>query len=551
MARSTSVALDNAMLSKRRQPAYQFWVYDLWSTRNDATPTTINDIVKGNPLPALVGPLEFSAYTEKIEIKETAGEYAGDGVAASSAQVVILDPKLEWDPVNGSTPRWLRQGNVVRIIEGDEQVSTSNWETTFTGFIVGQPGFHRTRGTLDDKPRSEITLNCVDRLHQHIHQEITSQDFAESITYLTMLQDIASNEMGIGLSEIDWPSFGTKVTQFSHNQIVLENPMVALAKIMFVDGYMPRFLGDGKLGATSGIISKGAARVYTDDRLVVDMVRPIVVDNAVNEVTVTGLDPELSKEVGQRQELASAGITSGYFAKESRIDVQWSDDGTQQAENTEMIVLQSVNGGLVPVGSESYTEKTEADGLTTGGAISVDAGFHPALITTLAVVYISESFIPDDVVTLPLVGSGVTIPYGRLFQAATMSAASLVMAGVGVGKYSIIGDPVEMVFREIPGMARVELTGDTERHGLTIQNHLVNSLADANAAALRTLKRLRAKVNQRTFTMIHDLKLEPDDIFQTASDARYMIQEITRTLMRGGDGLATVQAFEVTAGVRP
>ena len=54
--------------------------------------------------------------------------------------------------------------------------------------------------------------------------------------------------------------------------------------------------------------------------------------------------------------------------------------------------------------------------------------------------------------------------------------------------------------------------------------------------------------------MIYDLALEPDDIFELGSGTaarRYSIQSMKRTLRWGTSPIATVTAFEVTAGVRP
>jgi hypothetical protein len=52
--------------------------------------------------------------------------------------------------------------------------------------------------------------------------------------------------------------------------------------------------------------------------------------------------------------------------------------------------------------------------------------------------------------------------------------------------------------------------------------------------------------------MMHDLKLEPDDVFELPDGSRYMIRQISRVLRRGVEAaVARVSAFEVTEGVLP
>ncbi len=103
-------------------------------------------------------------------------------------------------------------------------------------------------------------------------------------------------------------------------------------------------------------------------------------------------------------------------------------------------------------------------------------------------------------------------------------------------------------------MARIEGVRSEDRQELSIENHLVNSQADCDAAAERVLRRERAKQNARNITMLHDIALEPDDIIELGSGTsarRYVIQSLKRTLRRGTPAVDTMTCFEVTAGVRP
>ena len=130
----------------------------------------------------------------------------------------------------------------------------------------------------------------------------------------------------------------------------------------------------------------------------------------------------------------------------------------------------------------------------------------------------------------------------------------LILGQAGRGEYRVLGIPYEYIFKEIRAVARIKGIRSEDRQSISVENHLINSQADADERAELILRRERAKQNLRTITMIHDLRLEPDDVFALGlglDQRRYMIQSISRTLIREGQHLATLNCFEVTAGVRP
>jgi hypothetical protein len=533
MARNLSFSMSEVMLSSRRQPVYQILVYDLRSTSTDATPTTINDIVLENTLPAIVGPRDFTDDVMTATITEDAGDFTTKGVASATVRMDIVDRGGALDPLDGSEGRWLRQGNVIRIIEGDNQVASDEWQTTFTGLIAGQPGFRRNRTTGE----STISLQAFDRASKFLKLVKTTQDFPQNTLFSDMAQSIAEDDMGLDPDEINWAGFGSNTTQFLSNQIIEESPLLGIAKIMFLDGFMPRFEGDGRLGLTTGIITKAPARSYLNDNLQISIERPIIVNDGVNEVEVVGLDPDMSQIVQGPQILASATVTLGFFSAGTEIDLYWSDDRTQQALNTSMVVMQSINGFL-PVGSESYAAFAQSDGGAVGGRITVDSDYAgPAILAALTGAYIAAAWIPNTgfgvgVVTVERPGSAV--------QAGILVAALLLLA------------QYEFVFKEIRGIARVAGVRPEDRNSIVIENQFINSQSDADQAAMDVLRRKRAQQNERSIAMVHDLVLEPDDVFQTPDGRRYMIDQISRTLRRDASAVvANVKAFEVTTGVLP
>ena len=561
MSRALSVLLDSAMTGPRRSPTFRVFVYDIRSTSTDATPTRINDVVLLNlgviaSLPAIVGPREFTADVEQIDLTEVAGDYVDQGIAATTTTVRIVDPAGTLDPVGnpptGADPeaggRWLRQGNVITIQEGDaNEPDTSAWPLTFTGRIQGQPGQDRNRTTGN----SELTVKAASREVDYLRFPHTSQSFAQGTTYEAMVLNLAQVGMALDFAELAFAAFGTAVTPFRTTQFVAESALTSIAKVLFTDGLMPRFLGNGQLGSTDGLISKGPARTYPESASVQSLTRPILEFNGTNWVQVTGLDGALSKITQAVQELATASVTSGFFSRDITIPVKWSDDKTQQADSVRMVVLASVGDALINFGGEEFVNLPMADGGSVEGEILADGAYSPLLVALVGAAIVSSAAVPDVGFG---VGSTIVLRPGGLFSMLILAAANFILGMQARGQYRIEGAPYEYVFRELVGIARKKGLRAEDQQEVRILNHLIVTQAAANAAAERVYRRERAKQNLRSVRAIHDLALEPDDVFALGSgsgERRYMIQSISRSLRRGGDALANINCFEVTPGVLP
>lgn len=546
MARTLSLAFDAVQRSVNRRPAYQVLVYDVRSTELDTTPSTIGDVVSGAVLPAIVGPRDFTDDVVSVTLEERAGDYITGGLVADTCSMVIDDPDLTLDPVDGASGRWLRQRNIVVVIEGDTQVPTSDWKITFVGKITGQPGLDsgRVAGT------NRITVKALGREADFIKTSDTSDAFNEGTSYLEMMEQLTTVDMGLGADEVVLPNIGANLTEQRTTQFVEQPAIISVAQIAFVDGRTPAFNGEGVLVFRDSNISKGPVRVYDeDDGLVRNISRPIIEASGFNEVIVLGLEPELSQAVGERQVLAQAGVTLGFFTKRKKLRVRFSEDNRMQAQNTELKVRASINDGLIPLGSEDWDPNIDGvSGLAIGGTIRVRSPFKPGLTVLITVTQVASAVIPDVAPTF----GGPTAPIGKAAWSAVFVILLTILQTVGTGQYEIVGEPVEFIYAEIKAVARVKGVAPVDRRSTTIENHLLDSQTLCNQAAVRALNLAQARQNVRNIEMVHDLLLEPDDIFEMPDGKRYMVQSITRTLERGSTGsLARVAAFEVTPGVFP
>lgn len=548
MPRSLIFALDQKMILPQRRPAWKVLLYDVRSTTD-----TISTIVRGLTLQTDTGPLDVTANVLGVQIEEVAGDFSTSGIPSSTVNLELVDDTPGsvdplWDPLTTTTSpaRFLRRGNVIRILEGDADVDPDLWPTTFTGVLVGQAGLNRNRAT----GRSTIQLAAVSRDGEFANQIKTSDEFQRGAAYLTIATDVATDVMGIDSGEIDFFGWGTQ-TAGVNQQFVEQSPLVSIAQLMFPDGFLPRFDGLGILTQTSAEISKAPSRIYLDLATLREVVRPFSDLDPVNEITIVGLNPTKKKIVQQRQPLASVTVTTGYFTPDEEINAFWSDDHTVLAQAITLEVQRSINGGLSGLGgAESFSiipAEGSPPGLSTGAILELATGFAPYIIVILTVIYVILAAIPDAVLI------GVTMPIGRIVQAISLAAALIIMTKIGRGQYVFSGEPIEYVFEEIRAIADLGAVTTEELRPLEIRNHLIQTQSNADTIARVELFRQQARGNPRTILALHDLRLEPHDVFEIPGGRRFLIESIARRLIRGAptEVLATYSTFEVTSGLVP
>ncbi len=135
MSRALVPTLDDIMTGQLRRPNFIVEIYDIRSTSTASTPTRINDVVLFNvlgttSLPTIVGPRIFTDDVLFVDMTETAGDYVDSGINSTTISLSVSDQDGSFDPITNpptvidpqALGRWLRQGNVIVIREGDDQV---------------------------------------------------------------------------------------------------------------------------------------------------------------------------------------------------------------------------------------------------------------------------------------------------------------------------------------------------------------------------------------------------------------------------------------------
>ena len=545
-------AIASGVISERR-PAWRVFAYDLRSTTN-----TIRDIIANDvTLDPLIGPLELTDFVETIAMLETGSDFVSTGITAGNSTYTIVDPDGRFDPhsvIADSTAlgRYFRDGNLIRIQEGDARVDSADWPFTATHEVVGQAGYKRSRGTSE----SRLTFKAWGREAHFLSFNRTSDDFPNGITYQAVAEQVAEEEMGLSLlDEVNFAGFGlSNIVEHNAVQMVDIDPMTMLATVMFVDGVVPRFDGEGILVGQNTIISNLSQRFYEDERQYLSIERPQGNVKPPNSVCVLGLDAELSIVEQERQILAEASVTTGYFTSGENFDVYWSEDHGTLAKNVAFRVLKSVAiGGLGGGENETNILSTapQQEGII-GMRIRIDTGFAPWLLLFLTITYVTLAAIPDTIFGSGVgVITGFTISVGRLLQAAALAGALVVMSMIGRGQYEFVGDPFEYVFKEIRACARITGVGEFSLNEVEISNHWITNQTDGDNIAREILVRQQARGHPRTVQMLYDYALETDDVFEdNVTNRRFLINSIARTLTRNvGQQLATYQVSEITDNV--
>lgn len=553
MPRPLTFALDVVMQRPKRRPFYQILLYDTRSTSD-----TIGFIVRELALDPLTGPLDITDHVASVDIVEQAGDFATSGIPATKITITIIDDTpgsapSRWDPQasagDATAPaRFLRRGNTVRIIEGDLDVDPGDWPITFTGRLVGQPGVERGRAAGAGRGVSIITMSAFSREEPWASKNRTSDKFDRGASYLTMADTVAREDMALDADEIELSAWGAQTTGIQM-QFIEQSPLVTIAQLMFIDGFIPRFTGEGKLSQTFADIGQAPTRIYQDSTTIIHIGNPYVDGEPVNSVTVIGIEGVKSKHVQSRKVIAEVSVTTGYFTNDEEISAYWSKDRSILAENIGLHIQKSVNGGLsILGGGESWSPilAEGTSGLVIGATLELSTGFAPYIIILLTVIYIVLALVAD------LVEAGFTISVGRLLQAIVLAAIMIVMTKIGRGQYEFVGDPVEYLYKEITGWAEIDGTLTEDLVELEIENHLVQTQTQADDSALLVLFRRQASASPRNVRALHDLRLEPHDVFEIVDGRRFLIEKIARRLLRDANQVpALYSVHEVTPGVTP
>ena len=358
------IVTTDAMTSKIeglvQRPTFKLLSYDV----SQATGETWGAIIDGS---ASQTPTDLTSYVTKI------------GWSYERLSVSLGDDAGVFHPDGGAFRDAIKHGRGIRLIEGFEGVPEDEWIPTFSGIIQGPFGWKRIRGSVFQTTFSVFTRDANQAWRR---RNITSKEYTIGTDWSVMFYQVAQEIMGLDFSEISVQEPWNLLFDKTVNQIVNISPWEGLSAL--AEGNTARlwFNGKGQL-ATYPITLDRVNLVLSDEKLLTSYEQPGGNQEVINKVIVTYLDNNLTKVTGARQSLGTANVTAGFFDFETRLDVFWSEDKRQRAENVELVVKTSINQNDlgISIGSERLQIDDEFGGQLI---ITVDAFVSALAVAGLA-----------------------------------------------------------------------------------------------------------------------------------------------------------------------
>jgi len=498
--------MDAAIDQLVQRPAFKVLSYDISSKTGE----TWEAIITGTTAQT---PVDLTAVVSTMN-------WAYDKVG-----ITLADDIFRYHPDSGDLAYAIRQGRGIRVLQGYVGVDEDLWIPIFSGIIQGAYGWSLQRGT---EPVVNFTVFTRESNQAWKRRLITSKEYTVGADWGNLFYNVAQDIMLMGANEIKAPALWNISFDKNVNQIVNISPWEALTEL--ARGGFDRiwFNGAGQLDTYSIALDR-VDLTLTDDKLLQSYTQPPNSTEVINKVIVTYIDNQLTKVSGTTQSLGTANITTGFFDFETKLDVFYSDDKQQRADNVSLVVKNSINQNDlgISIGSESLEIEDEFGGQLV---ITVDA-FVSALATAGIAAILASAFIPDGVASVAV---GETIPIGRVTEAAGIVAVLIAMMILGTGVYEIVGTPYDYVFLEKQAIAMIDCLQYWEEKELEIRNEFISTEAQAHQLALTELLYHQSLANPRKLVIQDDPRIEKGDIIELSNGIKFYVENATKTIGRGG-----------------
>jgi hypothetical protein len=412
-----------------------------------------------------------------------------------------------------------------------------NGAVVFVGFIetvndyrlsTGTRTMSVTARTRDATPAWRDTPRVTASYPQGTRLDVIARDVAETV---------------LSPTEVLLPTMAYVAPQ-SSTQLGELSAWAMLEALLLPAGYSPVIDGLGRLCAWSRDVLRPADITLTEDRLL--EVSGGRSSPAVTRLQVRWRDPALTLVEQQDRVLGQANITAGFFQIEQKQEIWFSDDHTQRARGTRLVVRQSANSGLLPVCTEAWEVLGEVGGIGDlhGRILLTTLAWVPLLATDSIFGLLYDASIPDG--TLAVIG-GATIPYGRLIHAATEAEILLLMMSMGTGSYEVWGVPYDYANgRNTTEAYDASASADDDKPKSIDTDFAMN---EDHAQAIAAREFLFAAFSASSFgvTIVDDLRVQVGDILELPDATRLFVTGFDRNLGHGAPATLAVQGFQIPA----
>lgn len=344
-------------------------------------------------------------------------------------------------------------------------------------------------------------------------------------------------DMGLDITENLVPQLPL-YTVHSNTQLADTTTWDMLETMLFAAGYSPFIDKKGRLRVRNRDVARQPDIEIPNERLL--SVSGSKSMPPITEFQVKWLDHKLSESSQANRVLGNATITAGFFQRHQKENVWFSDDRTQRARNTYMVVKQSANSGLMPVCDEEYRQIDRFHGKIT----LTTRWWVPILTTVLMARKMMLSNSPD---MAPQAPTGVlpTVPVGRVEEAALDIMIYLIMSSIGTGMYEIWGTPYDYVHWRNSTIAYNIHANEWETNPKSVDNDFIMDEEMAQSVAVRELLYEVKSVNSYNISIVDDFRIEQGDILQLNDGSKLYVTDFTRDITPGADAVLNITGFRV------
>ena len=349
----------------------------------------------------------------------------------------------------------------------------------------------------------------------------------------TVIRDVATT-LGVAAEDYAIDPITLTVAQ-SNLQLGDMTAWEMLESLLLPAGLTPYVDGLGRLKARDRTIAGRSPDMTLDDTRIVS-VSGSRGRSPVSAVRLKWLDPNLTEVAQAGRVLASANITAGYFQIRQRQAVYWSDDRSQRARSTYLVIKQSANSGLLRVCSEDY----EVDSHTGGAIVLETAAWVPVLLASFLALKAAAA-LPD---IAPPFG-GPTAPTGKIVHGGLELSVLLTMASIGTGSYEVWGEPYDYVHARNTTEAYDPNAPIWAEDIAEVTSDLILNPGHAQTVAARELIYAVRSAQSYTLTMIDDPRIEPGDLIGMPDGSKIYVTGYRRQLGRDSVATVDIEGFSV------
>jgi hypothetical protein len=400
----------------------------------------------------------------------------------------------------------------------------------FSGVIEAINQFTEERGTR----MMSITARLRDGFGGWKTAHITSSVYPQGTSYVAILDDICGRVMDLEDNEYTFPQLSYTVPH-TNSQFADETPWDILTNVLFAANMTPYVDVLNRVTAHEKSVVRASTLSLGSDRVI--RINGAKQTQKTSRVRLRWLDPELTKTSQQDQVLYSTAMTAGFFNWRQKEKTWFSEDRTQRAENTYMVIIDSVNAGIVPVADEVYEQVTQYY-----GKITLQTYFWvPSIAVAGLAAMTAQALVPDLVSTAP----GETTPVGRVLVTAANIAVIATMMSMGVGRYEIRGIPFDYVNAKNTTLAYADNIADWAASEVEIDNDLIANEGHAQLTATEHLIWLGSSAYAYGATIVDDPRIEVGDIVEFEDGARLLVQSFSNNYTRGAKATMELNGFRV------